>query len=67
MQFMIGVLDHPKLDGLAEDQHRGGDGKRKQHNRHQQQGAQAQLPAVPSFFGKLVGAAKAFHQGQHDA
>ena len=66
-QLVVGIVDHPALDLMAEDDHQRGQREGNQRDWHKQQGPQPAAPKAPIMEREPVGAAKALHQRQHYA
>jgi hypothetical protein len=66
-QLVFGVIDHPRLDLVTEDDHEGGQRQRNQGDGHKEHGPKPAPPKAPILGREPVGAAKALHQRQHHA
>ena len=66
-EFVVGVVDHPGLDLMAEDDDQGGQRERNQSDGHEEEGAKDAARICPIFAREAIGAAEAFHEREHHA
>ena len=66
-QVVTGIVDHPVLDLMAEDDDQRSQPRGTSTMKYQHEAADAAAPEGPAFGRKPIGAAKSLHEGKHDA
>jgi hypothetical protein len=66
-EFVVGVLDHPELNLVAEDDEERGAAHGDEATGNEKDGQDPLIPEIPGLAVEFIGAQEAFHERQHDA